>query len=312
MSKFSNLLKLIVLLKSKNRMKTKELAEALNVSERMIRKYIADLNEANINVQSIPGPNGGYKLSGNEYLLNLDITSNELYALKLADEVLKENCDVNLYENFSSAKDKIQVVCENKAEYGIDRLNLSQSIEMGEVKKEHAIEVEIMAAIIRKKKIKVIYESNSSGRKERILRPYEIFSKDNRLYLEAFCETRNKVITFKLVRMESVDILEETYEIPMDYEGIPKNNLGIFHDEKFYLELHIKPPFSKSVSEGIYATDQEVIWNEDKSITFKGTMYGKPDIIRWILAMQEYVTIIEPKELKNEVKEKLIKMLNVI
>lgn len=89
MSKFSNLLRLLILLKSKKHMKTKELAEALGVSERIIRKYISDLAEADINVESIPGPTGGFELICYDYLLNLDINKEEATA-QLAVSYIKK------------------------------------------------------------------------------------------------------------------------------------------------------------------------------------------------------------------------------
>ena len=49
MSKFSNILKMIdILEKEKEPIKIKELAEKIQVGERMIRKYINDLKESQI------------------------------------------------------------------------------------------------------------------------------------------------------------------------------------------------------------------------------------------------------------------------
>lgn len=63
MSKFSNLLKMIKLLEgAEEPIKRKEIAEYLGVSERMIRKYIDDIKEANLGIISTPGKNGGYKI----------------------------------------------------------------------------------------------------------------------------------------------------------------------------------------------------------------------------------------------------------
>ena len=65
MSKFSNILKMIdILEKEKEPIKIKELAEKIQVGERMIRKYINDLKESQIyNIESIPGSNGGIKIT---------------------------------------------------------------------------------------------------------------------------------------------------------------------------------------------------------------------------------------------------------
>lgn len=65
MSKFSKLLSMIELLKNNGRMNRKEIAEKLGVSERMVRKYVDDLLEANVNIESFTGPKGGYEINNN-------------------------------------------------------------------------------------------------------------------------------------------------------------------------------------------------------------------------------------------------------
>lgn len=63
MSKFSNLLKMIKLLEgAKEPIKRKDIAEHLGVSERMVRKYVDDIKEANLGIISTPGKNGGYQI----------------------------------------------------------------------------------------------------------------------------------------------------------------------------------------------------------------------------------------------------------
>ena len=63
MSKFSNILKMIKLLEgAEEPIKRKEIAEYLGVSERMVRKYVDDIKEANLGIISTPGKNGGYQI----------------------------------------------------------------------------------------------------------------------------------------------------------------------------------------------------------------------------------------------------------
>ncbi len=83
MSKFSNILKLQTLLQSRKRLKRKDIAKALGVSERMVRKYIQDLQLANVNIKSISGPNGGYELVESNYIESAVINeSSSTYSTK--------------------------------------------------------------------------------------------------------------------------------------------------------------------------------------------------------------------------------------
>ena len=62
MSKFSNIIKMMNLLIVNERMNRSQLAKEIGVSERMIRKYIDDFKEANIEINSFTGPKGGYEI----------------------------------------------------------------------------------------------------------------------------------------------------------------------------------------------------------------------------------------------------------
>jgi predicted DNA-binding transcriptional regulator YafY len=313
MSKFSNLLKLIILLKSKKRMKTKELAEALGVGERMIRKYIADLSEANIIVDSITGPNGGYELEGYDYLLSLDISKQELSALQVATQKVKDE-DSDLYINLESLGGKISTIYENKISKNNHSMNTVIQPKVLDLNSQTEKEIELQAAIIRKNKIEVTYYSVSSGETKRILRPYEVITRNNHKYLVAYCENRNKILIFKLLRISKIEHLEEKFNMQEDFNinFHINNQLGIFNDEELNIKLMIRKPFSQSISEGIYADNQQITWNDDGSIIFEGKMSGKTDIIRWILSMRDAVTVLEPKSLKEEIRDELIKMLSKI
>jgi len=314
MSKFSNLLRLLILLKSRKRIKTKELADALGVSERMIRKYMSDLAEANVNVESIPGPTGGFELKGYDYLLNLDIKSEEAISLQMATTYLKESANFDLKIHLESLNDKIKILNESRNQLEDYSDNIVLKPKSLNLDKEIKFELEIQSACISKKKLRIKYYSISSGETERVIHPYGLITRNNLKYIVAYCENRESELTFKLMRITQVEVLNDTFDLPSSFniKEFMKNNLGLFHDESYNLKLIIKKPFSQSVSEGLYAENQEIKWLDSETINFQGQMNGKPDIIRWILSMRTSVTIIEPVVLKEEIKEELKKMLETI
>jgi predicted DNA-binding transcriptional regulator YafY len=313
MSKFSNLISLLTLLKSRKRMKTKELAEALGVSERMIRKYISDLEEANINVQSVPGPSGGYEIKGYDYLIKLDIKIEEAVALELAVKQL-QTTNFTFKEPLENLNNKIKIVSEKINEVKDYSGNVVLKPKAVSLEKESKFELVIQAACITKNKLRISYSSVSSGNTERIVRPYGIVTRKNLQYLVAYCEEKQKPLTFKLMRIEQVEVLEDKFEILEDFniKEFMKNELGLFNEESYNIKLLIDKPFSRSVSEGIYAENQKVSWLDEDTIMFEGEMSGKADIIRWILSMRTSVKVIEPESLKNEIKNELRRMLETI
>ena len=87
MSKFSNIIKMMNLLIIYERMNRSQLAKEIGVSERMIRKYIDDFKEANIEINSFSGPHGGYEIN-----LNNDIEINkEIKYIRTIKKLEEEN-----------------------------------------------------------------------------------------------------------------------------------------------------------------------------------------------------------------------------
>ena len=310
MSKFSNLLKLITLLKSNKRIKRKEIADALGVSERMVRKYISDLQEANITIESIPGPNGGYELKGHNYLLNLNTDNQEVKSLEKALEQLKQQ-EFEYIDDLESLTKKVKSNNEltNDITYGI----ISESEETY-LDKEEDYELEIQSACLTRHKLKMSYHSISSGDSIRVIRPYAVITKNDMRYVIAYCENRKTIRTFKLIRINWIEVLSDKFEIDssFDIKEYMKNTIGIFNNNETKLKLLLKKPFSYSVSERKYVENQHITWNDDETIIFEATMNGKEDIIRWILSMGECVTILEPLYLKEELKNILKNMINTI
>lgn len=82
MSKISNMLNMIQILKDKKVHSIQSLSEDLEVSERMIRQYKLELEEAGIYIDSITGKYGGYKIENDNKFFELnDIIKEKMYII---------------------------------------------------------------------------------------------------------------------------------------------------------------------------------------------------------------------------------------
>ena len=80
MSKIANMLNMVQILKDENIHSIKSLAQKLEVSERMIRKYKQELEQAGIYINSITGKYGGYQIDKENNFLKLEnIVKEEMY-----------------------------------------------------------------------------------------------------------------------------------------------------------------------------------------------------------------------------------------
>lgn len=72
MSKIANMLNMLQILKDKKIHSIASLAESLEVSERMIRQYKLELEQAGIYLKSFTGKYGGYQLDANNHFWKIE------------------------------------------------------------------------------------------------------------------------------------------------------------------------------------------------------------------------------------------------
>lgn len=193
MSKISNAIQMLNYLNTGNKYSVKELSEKIGITERMVRYYKAELEQAGIPIETFMGPNGGY------YILN---TKNQYNHFNKYDIQLLENINIMLekmeYENIDKYKkiiNKIKFasdIAEEKSKYFL--------YNMAEDKSE--LYFVLNEAILNKLAIKILYRNLNQEWQERVVHPLQIFNYDNKFYVTAYCELRNDIRHFEISRIK--------------------------------------------------------------------------------------------------------------
>lgn len=309
MSKLGNTLKMLMMLKSGRKLNVKDIAEKLEVSERQVKIYKDELSRF-LYIESKPGVNGGYILKDNYIPIKELLSENEIRLLKYSIDSL---------EDFSLENNKELKKAIDKINYSIDKCG--DTIDYGEnsiIPYGRSINVdskfqkmldEIFEAIILNREIFIEYLGNNGLLSRRTIQPYKMFTFKGEKYLIANCLSRSQLRYFKLVRIKKYTISNKIFEKNLDVDNVIENNkrnsIGIFGGNKYKLILEIKPPMANTIKEKIWVDNQIIKELEDGKILFEATMEGLPEILSWILSMREYVKIIEPKEVKEEVKKSI-------
>jgi predicted DNA-binding transcriptional regulator YafY len=308
-----NALKMLIVLKSKGKLKIKRLAEILEVDERTIRRYKEDLQQAGIYISSTGGKYGGYYLENDDYLLSLHISNEEYTSLLIAQKQLSDTGHP-VSNDFDTFLEKINVVYKKSSDnslyvdsYMVKSIK-GNAVYIDERKKL----INIHAAIISRNKVKMEYVSLKSGLSNRIINPYAIYQYNGELYCAAFCERRKKVIDFKLSRIKSYEVLNERFEPDNDFNlnHFMKNCIGIYKGKEYNVKLKINFPMSQIVKEKIWVEDQKVTELADRSILFEAKMKGYAEIKTWVLGMGSSVVVIEPEELRKDLLDEITKIKN--
>ena len=317
MSKLSNTMIMLILLRAKQQMKIGEIAEILEVNRRMVQIYRDDLEKAGIIIESKPGRYGGYSLPKTyDSLLNLNLNPEEVMAFDMAYKQLEESGFIYANE-LSVAYNKLMASLQVNKHYQGDVNDyqfvsksspaaLSNNQEREHCKKIHA-------SLIQKKQIHINYYSLlNDEHQERTVSPYALYEYRNSLYLTGFCHLRQEIRDFKISRIKSLATTDDYFVMPRDFslKDYMTNCLGIFKDTTQKVVLKIRHPMSQIIREKIWSDNQVItdIPNE-KAILFEAHLQGEIEIISWILSMGSDVEVIEPTDLKDKIREKLEKMI---
>ncbi len=194
MSKISNVILMLQYLENGRKYNIKELADKLEVSERMIRVYKEELEKAGIYIDTLMGPYGGYVLNQKVRIPTRKFSKSDYEFLK--------NLNVDEQD-----KEKLQIIADKV--HGVYFNSNNENIELkDDIKNSYNI---LTRAIKEKRKVKINYYSFTKGNQDRTIRPYDMFLYDTGWGCAAFCELRNDLRHFELKRINKIELLVEKF-----------------------------------------------------------------------------------------------------
>lgn len=178
--------------------------------------------------------------------------------------------------------------------------------------RERLIEI-LHNAAMTAKAIEIDYDSYSSRRRtRRVVHPYNMTNFDGSLYLIGYDMTSKSKRTFKIDRIKDVKILDIPFQRPLDFEIVKHltSSFGIFTGVpdvtiKVVFDMKIAP----FIKEKQWHASQKLKELPDGRLQATWTVAGTREIKSWLMGFAEHVEIIEPKELRDEIKRDLQRML---
>jgi len=194
MGKISNAIQMLNYLNTGNKYSVKDLAQKLEITERMVRYYKVELEKAGIPIETFMGPNGGY------YIIN---TSNQYNQFNKYDLQLLEN----IYEILNKSKyeyiDKYKKLVD-KIKYTSDTLEEKSKYFLdNSVEDSSFLYTTLNEAIINKKRLLILYKNLNQEWQERYIHPLQIFKYDDKYYVTAYCELRDDIRHFEINRIKN-------------------------------------------------------------------------------------------------------------
>jgi predicted DNA-binding transcriptional regulator YafY len=203
---------MIKLLQTGKKYSIKELAEKLEVSERMVRKYKDDLEMAGIYIDSIKGIYGGYVLNEKLSKISIGLSKYDVDLLESIEKRLEKDKEFEMKKELIDLVNKIaDSYNERKSkEYSIPYIR--DDLDKQYMKEEKKKYNDFNRAIKEHNKVFVKFISVNSKVSERVIHPCEMFAYNDYWYVAAFCEKRAEIRHFRLMRIVEYRVLNEKYE----------------------------------------------------------------------------------------------------
>jgi predicted DNA-binding transcriptional regulator YafY len=239
----TRLITLIMLLQRRPNQKAAELADALGVSVRSLHRYVGMLEEMGIPLYSERGPAGGFSLVRGYRMPPLVFTPGEAVSISLGARLVGELWGPLYAEAAQGALAKLDNVLPDEQRREVEWA-LQSLIATGINRTAPgplAAHLETLRTALRaRRRICLVYRGRGrAGPTERFFDPYVLVHGFGWWYAIGFCHLRGELRSFRIDRIVSATLSEETYAIPADFDA----HAVLASEQKAQAAVHVRLRF---------------------------------------------------------------------
>ncbi len=295
--KIDRLIGILSILLQQERVTAPYLAEKFEVSRRTINRDIEALCKAGIPLTTSQGAGGGISIMEGYRVDRTLLTSGDMKAilagLRSLDSVAGSNRYQQLMDKLSMGNSSIltsnqHIVIDLSSWY---KSSLAPKIEL------------IQEAIDKRELISFSYYA-PGGESIRTMEPYLLVFQWASWYVWGYCLSKQDYRMFKLNRMPEVDVTGETFEP----RALPEYKIE--NDVVFPPNIFVKALFEPEMKWRLieeYGMDCFQV-REDGKLLFQFGFVDKDSVFGWFLSFQDKAELLEPVELRDELREMLGRM----
>ena len=229
-------------------------------------------------------------------------------------------CDTSTYEYYVSTMEPLRKDMAKK--WLLNSFTLSNMIEAGHKMKDRILFEEIphgteylqtvIDAMLQSKELEVDYQSYYGHRATYHMHPYAMKVYNQRWYVVGYIREKEGIRNIALDRTLELTIGTETFVLPDDFdaEEYYANTVGIFVNENQKPQKVVVRVFGKQVeymrSLPLHHTQEEIKTVHEEYSDFRYKLCLTPELSTHLLAMGEKVKVLEPEELKSEIRNRLL------
>ena len=298
-----------------------EMAEKLNVDRTTIYR---DRMELTLEYPIEQDDEGRYHIARSKLISEIKVNLHEALTLYLAAR--KTSRQTRFYNpHVANALEKLAATLRQPM---TERLLKAADVLLKQEKDPERVKIlEILAqGWVEQKKVRIRYQGlKSAGVTNHVISPYLIEPSiwSDSVYVIAYSEVFEKVMPFKIDRIETAVLSGEPFEIPQDFDDqqLLKHAWGIWYgdEEPITVKLRFTRDAAKRVKESIWHPLEKVEDTEDGGCIWSADVAEWREMLPWVRGWGADVEVLEPDELRKSLKReaqelaelyKIVKMKN--
>ena len=177
--------------------------------------------------------------------------------------------------------------------------------------KESLFEDLINAAMEQKSCRGEYWSFSRNSNREISFNPLRFYEWNDGLY--CFIETLpdREIRTTAVERFSSLTVTDRSFDYPEDFdpEEILSGAWAITKDQPLSLSIRFSPQSGRYIKERQWTSNQKIVLEADGSLILKMITSGRRDVKSWILSFGMDAEVLEPEDLRTEIREELKRQL---
>lgn len=243
------------------------------------------------------------------YEVNFSVNQHEALSLHWAARLLTTRTDKYNPHAASALRKLGQAIGELSPQVS-HHMHLAANVLDGEERRHDPRFLEILEMLTRAwsvgRKVKLSHEMENGRIYDYIFSPYfiEPYALGRTIHVIGLREPQNKVTTFKIERIRTIELLDDSYPIPDDFDPQDKlkNAWGIWYTDKEPVEVVLK--FSRQVAKRVLETmwqvgEETAVSEADGSVIWRAKVDEWQEMLPWIRGWGADCEVLEPLDLRE-------------
>lgn len=295
-----------------------EIARHLEVNRSTVNRYLPDLPQ-HIYIDDMDSSR--WKIDRQAYLVNIRFNLNEAMAVHLASRLMATRMDRS-NPHAASALNKLGLALQSLAPL-ISRYVTRSAFKLeGADQKQDPVYLQALEKLTLAwaecRKVQLWHRSDRNHEiKTYVYSPYYIepYAIGQSTYVFGFSEPPGEIRTFKIERIERVELLRETYSIPEDFDPFEllSDAWGIWYTsgEPEQVTLLFQQRAAQRVGETRWHRSEQVQIREDGRLLWRALIDEPREMLPWVRGWGGDVEVLEPEWMRKEISQEVLNLVKI-